>query len=292
MIYSIDFEATQFSNRIISIGCVAENGNTFYTLVKPVNKEKINKFITELTGITQTDLNSAISTDEGFNNLANFINENNDDKGIEIYCYGNGDINFLNHTIKYMHNAQAIVVAMGIKELLIDYSQEVIKYFKLKECIKLITAYNFIEGTAEKQKHSSLRDAEMLMSILKHMKSNRQPEDGLKLAALRPKRVTKPADPKKQTSLELQHFYESLNGYKKFGDTRFDEREDWLVCCEEAGSRRYFSSYEEATMWAIYYVINHKSYKCLKDFNSVKNNINNAIINKTPYGKLYWNERK
>ena len=51
MRFFVDFEATQFSNRIISIGCVAANGNTFSTLVKP-GKKKITKFITDLTGIT------------------------------------------------------------------------------------------------------------------------------------------------------------------------------------------------------------------------------------------------
>ena len=56
MKFCLDFEATRFSNRIISIGCVAENGNTFYTLVKPVNKAKVDRFITELTGITNAML--------------------------------------------------------------------------------------------------------------------------------------------------------------------------------------------------------------------------------------------
>ena len=35
MNYFIDFEATQFSNDIISIGCIDENGEEFYSLINP-----------------------------------------------------------------------------------------------------------------------------------------------------------------------------------------------------------------------------------------------------------------
>ena len=73
MNFYLDFEATRFSNRIISIGCAAENGNTFYTLVKPVNKAKVDRFITELTGITNEMLQEAPSADEAFNQLFDFI---------------------------------------------------------------------------------------------------------------------------------------------------------------------------------------------------------------------------
>ena len=51
MKYFIDFEATQFSGEIISIGCVDENGRQFYTLVKPAKMSEMTDFIEELTGI-------------------------------------------------------------------------------------------------------------------------------------------------------------------------------------------------------------------------------------------------
>ena len=44
MKYFIDFEATQFSNEIISVGCVREDGKEFYSLVRP-EKRKLTKFI-------------------------------------------------------------------------------------------------------------------------------------------------------------------------------------------------------------------------------------------------------
>ena len=47
MNFYLDFEAMRFSNRIISIGCVAGNGATFTTLVQHRTKKKIDKFIAE-----------------------------------------------------------------------------------------------------------------------------------------------------------------------------------------------------------------------------------------------------
>ena len=52
MNFYVDFEATQFSERIISFGCVAEDGESFCSLVQPLSNWKITSFITELTGIT------------------------------------------------------------------------------------------------------------------------------------------------------------------------------------------------------------------------------------------------
>ena len=62
MNYFIDFEATQFSNDIISIGCIDENGEEFYSLINP-GEGKLTSFITELTGITDEMLNKADSLD-------------------------------------------------------------------------------------------------------------------------------------------------------------------------------------------------------------------------------------
>ena len=52
MKYFIDFEATQFSGDIISVGCVDETGRRFYSLVKPHKLGLMTGFITDLTGIT------------------------------------------------------------------------------------------------------------------------------------------------------------------------------------------------------------------------------------------------
>ena len=41
MNFYLDFEATRFSNRIISIGCVAGTGETFETYVNPGDKKRL-----------------------------------------------------------------------------------------------------------------------------------------------------------------------------------------------------------------------------------------------------------
>ncbi len=69
MKYFIDFEATQFTQEIISIGCIREDGEKFYSLIKPKNLKTITKFITELTGISKKDLVNEKNSDEVFENF-------------------------------------------------------------------------------------------------------------------------------------------------------------------------------------------------------------------------------
>lgn len=64
MNYFIDFEATQFSNEIISIGCVNETGEKFSSMV--YTDKKITSFITNLTGITDEMNKAAPSLDDVF----------------------------------------------------------------------------------------------------------------------------------------------------------------------------------------------------------------------------------
>ena len=75
MNFYLDFEAARFSNRIISIGCIAGNGETFETLVSPGDKEKVDKFITELTGITNEMVCNCPTFSEIAPSFLNFINE-------------------------------------------------------------------------------------------------------------------------------------------------------------------------------------------------------------------------
>ena len=77
MKYFIDFEAMQFSNYIISVGCVREDGKEFYSLVHtPENTNKnVSKFITDLTGITTEMVEAAPSPEEVFNKFFDFCFE-------------------------------------------------------------------------------------------------------------------------------------------------------------------------------------------------------------------------
>ena len=163
MNFYIDFEATQFSNEIISIGCVADNGNRFSCLVKPHDKKKLTKFIIELTGITQEMLDEdGLSADDAFLAFYEFVKENNDAGAPTYYCYGNNDKDFLKHTVNHMQNLEAIVFAASVQALLVDYSNTVKNYLStrglaLKKLVALIRHVDEIE-----QKHDALDDALML----------------------------------------------------------------------------------------------------------------------------------
>lgn len=85
MKYFIDFEATQFSQEIISIGCIREDGQTFYALVAP-KKGKITPFITNLTGITAKMIDSAMSADAVFSKFYDWLFENLDDAPEFFVC--------------------------------------------------------------------------------------------------------------------------------------------------------------------------------------------------------------
>ena len=76
MKYFIDFEATQFSQEIISVGCYREDGEMFYSLVAPHSQKKVTNFITELTGITKEMLANAPTSDEVFCKFSDWVLEN------------------------------------------------------------------------------------------------------------------------------------------------------------------------------------------------------------------------
>ena len=116
MNFFIDFEANQFTNEIISIGCVAENGATFYALVKPISKKKPSKFITELTGITKEMLAHADTADKVFKNFylwrKRFPSTDN-----KYYVYGNCDIEFCYKTLRKMEDVSAKKTLLNISKL-------------------------------------------------------------------------------------------------------------------------------------------------------------------------------
>lgn len=162
MNFYLDFEATQFSERIISIGCIADNGARFETLVKPVKNEKVNAFITQLTGITNEMLEDAPTADEAFNAFYEFVKTNNEGGAPTYYCYGCCDKNFIQRTVSGMSDFHAIMFASSIQALLVDYSAVVKNYLStrglsLKKLVALIRHVDEVE-----QNHDALDDAMML----------------------------------------------------------------------------------------------------------------------------------
>lgn len=176
MNFYIDFEATQFSEEIISIGCIAENGNTFKCLVVPSDLKKITPFISNLTGITREMVEEhGYSPEAAFAHLKMFVKENNGDAMPAYYCYGNQDKNFLRNTIKHMNNFEMIIFASSIRDMLVDYSETVKRHLatcglSLKKLVALIRQVDEVE-----QNHDALDDAKMLKECFEGLTTLEKP---------------------------------------------------------------------------------------------------------------------
>lgn len=171
MNYFIDFEATQFSGEVISVGCVREDGETFYVLVQP-QKGKLTPFITNLTGITADMMDEALSPNRAFEMLYDWAFVPDDTP--EFFCWGDSDATFLQHTFKRMTSRKARMAAGYICGGLIDYHKKFCKATKIKSCA-LIKAYNALLDKEYEQTHNALDDAMMLFEVYK------APKDFVKL---------------------------------------------------------------------------------------------------------------
>ena len=164
MNFYIDFEATQPEQEIISIGAVAENGATFYSLVQPKHSV-VSSFITKLTGITNEDVAKAESIDEVFNKFYIWLYlQEHDLTKWNFYSYGKDDITFLKNSLIKTTSETHLIVASVIIATMKDYSQNVCKYFCCQST-SLLHAYNYLHNIETTQKHNALEDAEMLAKI-------------------------------------------------------------------------------------------------------------------------------
>lgn len=164
MKYFIDFEATQFTNEIISVGCVREDGNSFYALIKPKKLKTLTPFIIELTGITKEMLENEKSSDEVFENFFDWLSFSNE--AVEFYCYGNTDITFLKKNLKdrtgtLKAQAALSLIAMNLK----DYSLDVKNHFGLFQSVSLKKVANYFYPNANYLTHNALSDAQMLRDV-------------------------------------------------------------------------------------------------------------------------------
>lgn len=162
MKYFIDFEATQYTSEIISVGCVDERGREFYTLVKPHKIKKLTKFITELTGITAEDLQNAPTVDEAFTVFYDWIDSSGE---AEFYCYGRSDMDFVTRTTRNASSDFAKCALKLIRKNLIDFSETVKKHFLINKDISLKKVAEYYRKEKITQSHNALEDALLLKEI-------------------------------------------------------------------------------------------------------------------------------
>lgn len=164
MNYFIDFEAN-IANEIISVGCVNENGETFYSLIKPT--KRINPFIEELTGITNTMVETAEDINTVFAKFFDWINKEEDKA--KFFCYGDCDINFVLKALKHCNNLQAQLALSLIASNLKDYQLSVKKYFKVNQAIGLVKLISYYRNETVSQSHDALEDALWLKEVYEHI---------------------------------------------------------------------------------------------------------------------------
>lgn len=257
MNFYLDFEATRFSNRIISIGCVAGTGETFETYVKPGDKKKVDKFITELTGITNEMLVEAPDADTAFKMLYDFIEANSDGEAPAYYVYGNSDADFINSTLRHMSDTQACVCAQAIAGNLIDYASVVKKFFVAKSDLALRKVYMLIQEQKELvQKHDALEDARMLETVVAHLHDKCKPEDKETILAM-------PSQPRPQTGKKAPAVFQKWNSQPKWeAETGADENHWMLKCVDQhSGQAKYFNDFNTAALWVIKYIARNVSPK-------------------------------
>ena len=168
MDYFIDFEATQFSMEIISIGCVDENGRTFSSLIRPHSMNKMSDFITELTGITRADLEDAPSADEVFGEFLEWVDNG---EPAQFFCYGDCDRLFVHRTLRYVHTFRAQCALGLILSRLTDASLITRRYFRIDNTLSLKRAVSYFAGEQPEVSHEALADAESLRFVYERVKT-------------------------------------------------------------------------------------------------------------------------
>ena len=164
-----DFEATQFSERVIAIGATCEYGD-FDCLVSSF-KKKITPFITKLTGITKEMVTGAPTADEAFQDLYNWICEVSPSEPLFYHCYGDMDKIFLRKTAVKVENPDIAKFLYNLADSMIDDSKTVCRYFHVKS-IGVHNALSHFEPELDEQDHDPLNDAILLAKLMNHISSS------------------------------------------------------------------------------------------------------------------------
>lgn len=271
MRYFIDFEATQYSEEIISIGCVREDGETFYSLVLPA-EGKLTPFITNLTGITEEKLLSdALSSDNAFELFYDWAFSEEDTP--IFYSWGSSDMQFLRNTFKRTNSHKARMAIGYVCASLKDYSKKFCKKIKTENC-SLLNAFKGLVDSNATQNHNSLDDAYMLWRV--HCKMH-------------------------DISLTIDDIREKMSGYifnnKKENSEDEEKKVKWSkrnltsgsICIidKKGKALSIFSDLDEATAWIIENRIGKKNRENTK-FENVSKNIKKAYSNGTTYFNMNW----
>lgn len=177
MKFFIDFEANARTNEIISIGIKNEAGEGFSTLVRPTTK--VDRKITELTGITQEAVEEAPGIEGAVHSLVCWLQQVDDKQSSNrFYCYGSSDKDFIKASMAVAETVFVKQVLDYIMHHLHNIAPEVSKRFN-RTSISLRSAYLTMRMETEDSlpaTHEALCDAEMLRYVYQHFQNYTLPE--------------------------------------------------------------------------------------------------------------------
>lgn len=172
MNYFIDFEANSPSGEIISIGCVSEKGETFYSLVNC--STPLDNYVKKITHLTQKQIDKAESIDTVLVYFFSWLMTTNDIdyfdwNDINFYHYGSEDVKFIKATLKNVQNSVNYEQFSALMTRCKNYGKEVQTFFSINQSISLIAAANYFRTEPEEQTHNALDDAKLLKLVFKNV---------------------------------------------------------------------------------------------------------------------------
>ena len=162
----IDFEASEEKQKIISVGCIKENGDKFYSLVN--TSDPITARIEELTGICQEEIDNAPSIEKVFEDLFDWSGSELDNP--EFICYGDGDFDFVNNTFYDAKSLKAASMLGYIYLNMFDCSDEIKTHFYVNKTISLEKLAKYFDPNLIEQNHNALEDAKLLKMVYEGIK--------------------------------------------------------------------------------------------------------------------------
>ena len=257
MNFFIDIEATQPENEIIAIGVAAENGATFYSLVKP-QLSSISQYISQMTHISAEDLEKAPDINKA---LIDFdlwmMRQESDIMKCRFIAYGD-DSKFIKATLPAITNDHAFTCAAILMAKIEDCYEDTRKFFHGP--IKLVHAFNYVQSAETEQKHDPLEDALMLQKVFEYTQFNEP----------------LPCHP-------LNKNFNVIAEQVKMPSGNF-----W---CIKSGKRRDFASCEDAIEWLIYDEMKMKNPEQVHRDRIMKN-IMKALRTKKCYCSYKWYRKK
>lgn len=181
MNYFIDFEANSPSREIISIGCISEKGETFYSLVNC--STPLDNYVKKITHLTQEQIDKAESIDTVLVYFFSWLMTTNDTdyfdwNDINFYHYGSEDAKFIKATLKNVQNSVNYEQFSAVKTRCKDYEKEVQKFFSISQPLSLIAAANYFKTEPEEQTHNALDDAKLLKLVFENI-DGKEPVDSV-----------------------------------------------------------------------------------------------------------------